>query len=657
MELLQKGFTDLEGIQGITFRSRSTIVSTPSRPFISSGKRGAELDVIPSPYLTGFIPPDGKTGILTGRGCVYHCTYCNFSTMFNHTIRYHSVDRVIAELELINSHWDPHSKEKIMIHDDIFSLNVERAKIICQEIIDRGIELPLSLETRADNCDRELIDLMRDAGVVWINFGLESASKKVLKLVKKAPDEEKFLEKIKTAVKWAKEAGIKTSVSIILGLPGEGLREAEETLDFVRKLEVDECYHNVLFLFRGTELFRQRKKYGLKVVHSPTFLPYETIYAYGADKVQPLPNAGLHMQIKMWKKTYCDVLTYGAGDAFDYLLVKEWPEDEAQLCQWLHRLCALHLSVVDYTQISRRRQVRIVRTFIEKGVPVGFYCVAAGDGRSRVLKLYSQTELEALVPEIPFSEWERGSDEMVTFEREEDVEKFAQFLNAHTQDGILSFSVEEFPRMVMDACKWGRVACPALSRGGLVIKGSDVLSCYHGGRIGKIGDDVKTLMNSIAALLHKRSEERHCGECELINECSRCLFPFPFADSQFCYFKRKYPFSKIIPLLEWLYTYIGNSDVQVSFRLDGNTPLFYHGEQRKGESLPEVRRGVFQVLSGGKAFVFTERKSFSLDPAKAAILEACSLRVGKEYLTSHVKMSQEAIDGVLLVFRELGFLI
>ncbi|MBU7018746.1 MAG: cobalamin B12-binding domain-containing protein, partial [Theionarchaea archaeon] len=101
LELMQKD--DLEGIRGITFRSGPRIMTTPDRPLITGGRgKGRELDVLPSPYLTGSIPPDGKSGILTARGCVYHCIYCNFSTMFNHTIRYHSIERVIQELKLLS---------------------------------------------------------------------------------------------------------------------------------------------------------------------------------------------------------------------------------------------------------------------------------------------------------------------------------------------------------------------------------------------------------------------------------------------------------------------------------------------------------------------------------------------------------------------------
>jgi hypothetical protein len=94
----------VHSIKGIPFHSNGTVVSTPSHPLISSGKKGGELDAISSPYLTGVILLGENTGILISRGCVYPYTYCNFSAMFNHIIRYHSADRVIQELKYIQDH-------------------------------------------------------------------------------------------------------------------------------------------------------------------------------------------------------------------------------------------------------------------------------------------------------------------------------------------------------------------------------------------------------------------------------------------------------------------------------------------------------------------------------------------------------------------------
>lgn len=650
LELMQKGFEDLEGIQGITFRSHE-IVSTPDRPLISSGVRGKELDILPSPYLLHVVPPDGLSGILSSRGCVHLCTYCNFSIMFNRTIRYHSVDRVISELELIYTNYDPETVEKVSIHDDIFSFDLERAKTICKKIIDREIRLPLSLATRADNCDEELIELMRDANVTLICFGLESASLKVLKNIKKSPNPKRFLKQTKNAVKWSKKAGIKTAVSCIFGLPGEGLEEANKTLDFVRKLKVDEYYHNLLFLFAGTELFETCQNYGLRVTHSPRFLPYETHYAYNAEKVQLLYNAQLNKEIEAWKKMYSDLLTYGVrDDSYSYVILKKMPENAEGVCRWLHDLCVLPLSVVDMTGESVHDTIA---TLLEGGVPVGLYSVVTGEGQSRSLTLCSQMKFDSYVPEIPFSQWGKG-DELVTLEREEDLRALNHFINNHTRNGILHFSAQELPKMVVDACKWGDELCPALQRGYLVIDGEKVLSCRHGQRIGRVGDHKDKLLKAVQDLIHTKEKERNCSDCEVHHECSHCLFPHFFTDEQFCNLKRFTRISRVIPLLEWLHLYAGRSNTPILLRLEREAPpLFYHGNIEKGEPLPELRNNVKLVSFGGNAYVFTGDKSFSLDSCKAAILEACSLHVGKEYLRAYVG-EPETID-TLSIFEMLKF--
>lgn len=669
LELLKNTGEGTESIQGITFHSGNEFISTRDRPLMS-GEKGAELDGVPSPYLTRLISPDGRAGILTARGCVYHCTYCNFSTMFNHTIRYHSVDRVIEELRLIADHWDPQSRENIQIHDDIFSLNLNRAKTMCQRIIDEGIKLPFFVETRADNCDRELIELMKDAGVKTINFGLESASCRVLRNIKKAPGkEERFLTQIKSSVGWAREAGLTTTVSIILGMPGEGVKEAEETLNFVKELDVDEYYHNVLFLFAGTELFHKREDYGLKVAHSPYFLPYLTQHTYDVGKIRCLPHAILHKQLKSWEKVYYDLLTYGGGrnpEKFKHLIVAGFPKDLGGFCTWLQKICVLHLTVVDLTPNMTKEEVaNRLKALLEGHVPVGFYSTVEGEGRSQLFKLYSQVELCAPVPEVPFHCYENGMNALFTLEKVEDVKKLAEFIDDHVEEGILHVSTRKLPKLLIGACRWGEVLCPSLSRGILVIDGENVVSCYRGGCIGKVGDSTERLRGSIQALLREKAEKRGCHHCEVAS-CSRCLFP-PFRAGEFCELKRRYPrISTFITVLEWLHVFSRNEEGDIMLRVDkGAPPLFYRGEIRKGD-LPKVRDDVILLSFGGKAFAFTaeEMKGFSLEPGLAALLEACQLGGDRERLVSHVCESEKVtreeasrtISNALTVFEGVGFL-
>ena len=673
LELLQEGFTDLESIQGIAFRSNNELVFTPLRPLISGGEKEAELDILPSPYLTEFIPPEANAGILTSRGCVHHCTFCSFSIMFDHTIRYHSVDRVIAELTWIAEHWSPINKSQlIMINDDIFSLNLKRAKNLCQKIIDEGINLPLLLETRADNVDRELIELMRDAGVKLINFGLESASCKVLRAIKKVPPmkERQFLTQVKNSVQWAKEAGMTTSVSVIFGLPGEGPKEAEKTLNFVKKLNVDEYSHNLLAVHAGTELFHTRKKYDLGIHHSHFFLPYLTRYAYDVRQITPLSNSNLTRELDQWKKVCYNLLSYATGrneNGYEYLMIRKMPEDVEEFFNWLKMISVLPISIVDTTDnITEEKRSHYLNMLLHCGVPVGLYFIMAKKNQPQI----STSELDKCisVSETPFHQHEKGADGLLSLEQPQDVEALAKFLDAHMQEGILSFSAKEVPKTLVGTCRWRESLCPALSGGILVINGKEVLSCYYGGCIGTVGNTIETLQKKMQKLLREKEAERGCQNCPVRKICSRCLFP-PLPDNEFCSLKRKYPpISKLVTVIERLQRSSTMEDQHVLLRVEENAPpLFYQGTlSREGEPLPEACDSVRLLSYGGEAIAFSidELRSFSLGSTMAAILEAFLLKVDAENLISYLcqntgaerKKVLKSISYAIFLLKKMEFL-
>jgi len=563
LELVQKECADLESIQGITFRSGDELMSTPERPLIRGGKKGAELDSLPSPYLSGAIPPEKNVGILTSRGCIRRCTYCNFSLMFSHTIRFHSVDRVVKELMLIADHWTSvKGRRMFIINDDNFSSNLKRAKTLCQKIIDEGIRLPFFVEMRADNCDKELIGLMGDAGFQKVCFGLESASCKVLNAVKKPPGKEKqFLTQVKNCVAWAKEAGMITVVSVIFGLPGEGLKEAQKTLNFVKELDVDEYAHNILHIYAGTELFHTFTDYGLTMAHSPSFLPYITKYAYDVEQVPLLPNASLHRIIRTWKRIYCDMLSCGAGrnqNRFEYLIIKKMPHSTKEFCDWLREMCTLPLSAADFTEnVTKEKGIRHRDSLIHGGVPLGPFFIVLRNGDPRLLRVTTAMDFYIPIPEIPFREYEKEKNALFTLEQPQDVETLIKFLKTHNIGGVLTV----FPRDVdlctlVGVCRWGKSLCPACSGGVLAVDGDTVLSCYHGKRVGKIGDSLKTLRENLQKRLREKENERGCCECPVKNNCSRCLFPQPLTDDEFCELRRKYPdVSMLVTMIGWMQTH------------------------------------------------------------------------------------------------------
>ena len=150
------------------------------------------------------------------------------------------------------------------------------------------------------------------------------------------------------------------------------------------------------------------------------------------------------------------------------------------------------------------------------------------------------------------------------------------------------------------------------------------------------------------------------------NKCSRCLFPFPFPETEFCRLKRKFPYiSTLITLLEWLHFFSEERDGTLLLRTDEKAPpLFYHGHLSKGD-LPHVCEPVYLFSFNGKAFAFCAvQKSFSLDPSLAAILEACQLKTDRRSVLSYLCESEgmdteeasKALSRQLLVLEVAGFL-
>ncbi|MBV2128121.1 B12-binding domain-containing radical SAM protein [Arsukibacterium indicum] len=91
----------LTNVTGISFRNAlsQSIVHTAGRT------RMKEVDVIPSPYLSGYF--DGYGGrveaaiIETNRGCPYGCTFCDWGSATNQKVRKFDMERVRQEIDWI----------------------------------------------------------------------------------------------------------------------------------------------------------------------------------------------------------------------------------------------------------------------------------------------------------------------------------------------------------------------------------------------------------------------------------------------------------------------------------------------------------------------------------------------------------------------------
>ncbi len=260
VRFIKSGRPSLKKIEGILYRDKKgkTIINPP-RALIGNlnklsfpDREGLSLDR----YLWS-VPDKGIVKfatLMTTRGCPFSCIFCSAHTVFGKRIRERSVGNVVDEIEYL--------VKKLKINhfafiDDTLTLNRARVIKICQGIISRNLNITWEGWTRANMIDKELLSIMYQAGFTRVSFGIESGDPKILRVIKKGVT----LAQVKKAYKIAKEVGLETRGSVMIGHPFETKKTVMRTLEFIKNLkDCDQMYINITTPYPGTELHRMTKK-------------------------------------------------------------------------------------------------------------------------------------------------------------------------------------------------------------------------------------------------------------------------------------------------------------------------------------------------------------------------------------------------------------
>ena len=179
--------------------------------------------------------------ILTSRGCPFPCTFC--LETYDKQFRARSPQNVIAEIKFLQ---DKYKVKEIHIFDAVFNYNNQRAKDICQAIIDAGIKVSLAFHhgISDDIMTDDLIDLLKKAGTYKVVYGVEAGSLRIQKLIKKNLN----LSHVKEVIRKTSAAGILTGGYFMLGFATETEEEMDQTIDFAVNSDLD-----IASFFKATE--------------------------------------------------------------------------------------------------------------------------------------------------------------------------------------------------------------------------------------------------------------------------------------------------------------------------------------------------------------------------------------------------------------------
>jgi radical SAM superfamily enzyme YgiQ (UPF0313 family) len=254
---------DLEGVNGVYYYKHGNIVKNPPRPLIS------DIDQLPFPDRTlienfnSYLAPPGiirlqfikgTTPVMASRGCPYSCIFCSSHKIHGNLPRVRRPEKVIDEIECLR---DKHGIKGVMFWDDTFGISKKWVKSFCQEYIRRKPGVVWGCQTRANIVQHyEIIDMMKQAGCVQVDIGVESGSNKILRILKKGTN----VDMIKQSFDNLKKLRINSFTTYIIGNPEETAEDIQMTYEIAKLAPRGGVSFLILSPFPGSRLFKMAKK-------------------------------------------------------------------------------------------------------------------------------------------------------------------------------------------------------------------------------------------------------------------------------------------------------------------------------------------------------------------------------------------------------------
>jgi radical SAM superfamily enzyme YgiQ (UPF0313 family) len=277
-------------VPGVAYRRDSEIKLTgPAEPV-------ADLDSIPIPDrdLLDVHPQYIRSRAINlhaSRGCPYRCGFCQptLERLFGRKVRFQSPERVAAEIKA------GHQKYNIrdfFFHDDTFTINKKWMTGLVETLGREGLikGFRYMVNSRVDSFDEERARLLREMGVYYVLFGIESGSQEILDSLDKGTT----VAQARTAFELCKKFGFRTHAYVLLGSPRESLQSLAATEALVAELKPHTAHISIYAPLIGTRLAQKCEEEGKIRVKNYADLDYYLKRTHSGES--PISIPGLSYQ-------------------------------------------------------------------------------------------------------------------------------------------------------------------------------------------------------------------------------------------------------------------------------------------------------------------------------------------------------------------------
>ncbi len=192
----------------------------------------ADIELFPFPdfsrfRLNDYLTPEPVLPLMTSRGCPW--AKCSFCTHHHSYLRYRTrkIEDCVAEIKFLQERY---ACNLFYFYDEM--IPPRRFRKLAETLISENIEIHYGAYAKpVKSFDDELCSILKHSGCRVLQWGVESASQRVLDLMCKGTS----IDDVQQVLHCASRAGIFNLVFVLFGFPSETLAEMEETIRFLER--------------------------------------------------------------------------------------------------------------------------------------------------------------------------------------------------------------------------------------------------------------------------------------------------------------------------------------------------------------------------------------------------------------------------------------
>jgi radical SAM superfamily enzyme YgiQ (UPF0313 family) len=240
----------LKTIANLGYKIDKQLILNNNRDFI-------DLNTLPDPawdllnlsnYIQQKFYSSAVVTLNTSRGCPWRCAFCYNQAVNFRRWRGISAQKIVEHMEYFER-W--HGIRGFQFYDDEFDVNEKRVIDMCELLIQRKKNYRFGHFSRVNHITKERLLIEKQAGLKFIEFGIESGSARMLEFIEK----DQTLQDARNAFRICRQAKVKSGALFMLGLPDERQEEVMQTKNFVDCLKAHQTIATIFKPYPATKLF------------------------------------------------------------------------------------------------------------------------------------------------------------------------------------------------------------------------------------------------------------------------------------------------------------------------------------------------------------------------------------------------------------------